>query len=171
MVHVSRQLSQLARALPGIDLFDPAPLRPFTDQGLTNGLLVAGALSLFGLFALDQGLSPMLASVATLALALVGVAIALPLRGVRDRIRQAKRAALRDLDARIAQAARARPPMVEPGRLADWIALRGHLAAVREWPFDTRALRTAALYVLIPLGSWIASGLVQHLLERFLLAG
>ena len=39
---------------------------------------------------------------------------------------------------------------------------------VPEWPFNVATLTRVALYSVIPLGSWVASSIVQHVIERYL---
>jgi hypothetical protein len=58
---------------------------------------------------------------------------------------------------------------VSGGRLADLLAYRSLVEQVSELPFDSPALRRIALYLLIPVGSWVASTLVQHVAERYVL--
>lgn len=174
--HVSRQLSRMAPRLGGVTLFDQRPLRPFAQQGLTNALLTAGVLSLVSLFALDHGVTPMLLGFAGSTALLIGIALLLPVRGVHRRIRREKEAHLAWCDAEIrharehvrgGRAAGGAPP----GRLADVLAYRALVEEAPEWPFDSPAVRRILLYLLIPLGSWVASAMVQSLLERLVFAG
>lgn len=178
LVTLSLQMSRITERLSEIDLFRPEHLAPLTNQALTNGLLVAGLIGLLGLFGLDHGLTMMLALLGTVTLLLMTVVIILPLRGAHRRLRQAKRKALEWCETEIGRARAAmgfeRPESGrthERGRLADLIAYRQLIEDVREWPFDTRALRTATLYFLIPLGSWFMAAVVQTLITWFLLTG
>lgn len=178
LVNLSLQMSRITERLPEIDLFRPEHLAPLTNQALTNGLLVAGLIGLVGLFGLDHGLTVMLALLGTVTLFLMTVVIILPLRGAHRRLRQAKRAAMEWCESEIGRARAAmgfeRPESGETserGRLADLMAYRQLIESVREWPFGTRALRTATLYFLIPLVSWFMAAVVQTLIAQFLLTG
>ena len=51
---------RIARKLSQIDLLDHSPLRPFTQQGLTNALLLIGSLSIWSLMMLETGFGQML---------------------------------------------------------------------------------------------------------------
>lgn len=170
IVHVSSQLGTLAASLREIDLFTTSSVRPFLEQSLTNGLLVAGLLSLLGLFAFDQGVSPMLMAAAAFALSLVAVSVLLPLAGVRRRIRQEKQSELAWIDVELARE-RLHLHQATPGhggRLADLLAHRAAVTAVREWPFDNPATRTLALYFLLPVASWFAGAVIGAIVERWL---
>jgi hypothetical protein len=173
-VRVSRQLSHLARELKHVDIFNLRPLQPFAQQGLTNGLLAAGLLSLISLFALDQGLTWMLLLFGGAATAVVGLVILLPMLGVRQRIIETKRAELAWCEAAVKQERQTlrggRAAARSQGRMADLLAYRTLVHQVRTWPFDTPALVRMLLFLFIPFSAWVASAIVQHLLERFVLA-
>jgi len=52
--------------------------------------------------------------------------------------------------------------------LSDWIAYRGLIESVREWPVDAPTLRRFALYLAIPLGSWFGGALVERMVDTLL---
>jgi hypothetical protein len=52
--------------------------------------------------------------------------------------------------------------------LADWIAYRGLIESVREWPVDAPTLRRFTLYLAIPLGSWLGGALVERMIDALL---
>lgn len=163
---VSHRLSRLAREAPELDLFDAAPLRPFVRHGLSNGLTAAGLATFIGLLGFDMGVTMMLAVFGTLSVALVVVAVALPLSGVQSRIRLAKDAELawcsrmvREESARV----RSRLPGDRGPTLSDLLAYRHLVESVATWPLDTPALRRVLLYLIIPLLTWILSALVEAL--------
>ena len=88
-----------------------------------------------------------------------------PVRGARRRIRETKRAELAGLDAQIREA---RPEALAgdaaaQARVGFLTSYRAHIEAVREWPFEATAWTRFALYLLIPLGSWLASSFVERL--------
>ncbi len=165
----ARYFSDLARRLPQIDLLDPSGLAPFARQGLrcsVPGLLL---ISFIALNALDQGF--LWAIVAMGGLGLVGVtaAFAIPLRGVRARVRRAKQEELSRVNAAIrGEDGALRGSLIEaresPG-LADLLAYRTQLASVPEWPLDINTLSRFAFYVAIPLASWVGGALVERALD------
>ena len=52
--------------------------------------------------------------------------------------------------------------------LADLLAWRAYVASVPEWPFDAPTRLRFALYLVIPLGSWLGGALVEKLVDRLL---
>ena len=52
--------------------------------------------------------------------------------------------------------------------LADLAAYHALAMQASDLPSDSPALRRFALYLLLPLGSWVASSVVQHVVERML---
>ncbi len=170
VVRESQRLSKLGGALAPLDLLDLRPLAPFTQQGLSHALLTTGFLAIFGLFMVDQGITPLIAIVTPLTLALAMASLLLPRRGVRDRIRAAKSVEIGWVDRALRDgidALRAAPREPPARNVADLIAYRQLIERVREWPFDTSALARVVLYLLIPLGSWLASALVGAAVERW----
>ena len=61
----------------------------------------------------------------------------------------------------------ARDP-AERGRLADLLAWRSHIESISESPIDTSSFLRFSLYLLIPLGSWSASAIVERIINSFL---
>ena len=121
-----------------------------------------------------MGLTMMLLVFGGLALGLVAVAVALPVLGARRRMQTAKAAELAWCDAAIAEErkrVRAGVADAPARRLADLTAYRALAEHVGTWPFDAPALRRVTFYLLIPLLSWIASAVVQGVVERLVLGG
>jgi hypothetical protein len=173
----SVRLSRLARGVTLRDPFDRAPVMPFAGPALTNAGLAMGLLSLFATFALDFGAARPVLFNGGLAVVLVLVALLLPTAGVRARVREAKDGELAWCDAAVERERRslradgdagAVPGREVGGRLADLLAYRTLVDRVNEWPFDNPALRRILLYLLLPLGSWVASSIVQHAVEKVL---
>lgn len=160
------RFSHLAGEIERIDLFAPGELAPFARQGLRSALLWLILLSSFSLNALDLAWFA-----ATTALALAGgiAALILPVRGVHLRLRATKRTELGRVHAAIRgdSTPLARSPIAaraESLGLADLLAYRQFVESVREWPFDSPTLLRFALYLAIPLGSWLGGALVERLL-------
>ncbi|HSJ99262.1 MAG TPA: hypothetical protein VLC53_19460, partial [Myxococcota bacterium] len=91
--------------------------------------------------------------------------LVLPLRGARDAIAAAKRAELEAVREAL-RAARAQYPGARP--FADVLAWRSFVDSVPEWPFDAPTLLRFALYVAIPVGSWLGGALVERLVDALL---
>ena len=154
---VSVRLSRIARRLGRIDLLNLEPLAPFTQQGLTNALLLIGLLSLWSLMLLETGFGTAMVLVGTANLLLVVTAFLLPVIGVHRRIREAKHGELGEVDGEISERRRLlmtdgrRPPA---GELADLISYRRLISEVPEWPFTLSTYGRLLLYAVIPVVSW-----------------
>jgi hypothetical protein len=162
----ARRFSDLAGQLATIDLFDLQKLAPFTRQGLRSALLWLVLLSVASLNAVDFIWFSLTAAIAFAS----GTAVLLlPVRGIHLRLRHAKQAELERVHAAIRG---------DPGPLAgslisghgaslglsDLLAYRKFLESVREWPFDAPTMLRFALYLAIPLGSWLGGAFVERLL-------
>ena len=94
----------------------------------------------------------------------------LPLRGVHHSIVRAKRSALERVRT---EAAREQEAMFASNegrktlatqRLPGLLAYEARVERVREWSLDFPAFLRFALYVFIPLGSWVAAAFVERAL-------
>jgi hypothetical protein len=162
----ARRFSDLAGEIERIDLLDLQTLAPFARQGLRSSLLWLVLLSLVSLNAVDL---IWFSTIAVIALVGGTAALILPVRGIHVRLRQAKRAEL----GRVHAAIRGDPGALsgslirEHGAdlgLSDLLAYRNFLESVREWPFDAPTMLRFALYLAIPLGSWLGGAFVERLL-------
>jgi hypothetical protein len=166
-----RAFAALCERVERIDLLDLAPLAPFARRGLrrTGRWLLLGSLSV-PLF-LDAGLRVWVALNLSLALGLGGVSFLLPIRGIHRRIAGEKAREMARLRAEIA---RERVRVLDDperrrggGHLADLLAYELRLASAREWPVDTTTLLRLAVFLLLPLGSWLGGALVEHAVDLF----
>jgi hypothetical protein len=167
----SRRLSQIGREHLQVDLLDLRSLAPLTRQGLRYALLIVGLISILALNLFDsekQGILFVLVTANAVALAAAATALLLPLRGARQAIITAKRAELDWSDAELRRARAALDGDAARGgarTLADLVAWRGLVAAVSEWPLDAPALGRFALYLAIPVGSWLGGALVERIVD------
>jgi hypothetical protein len=53
-------------------------------------------------------------------------------------------------------------------RLGSLLAYEARIAGVGEWPFDVGTFVRFALFLALPLGSWIAGALVEWAVSRVL---
>ncbi len=169
LVAESSRLSRASRHLAPINLLDLGPLAPFARQGLANAFWVVGFFSIAALLVLELGLARVIAWGGTLALAVAITSLALPVRGVHQRIREQKKAELDRVRAAIhgdhsGLVASGIAGQADVVSLADLMAYEARIERVREWPFDAPTMLRFALYLAIPLGSWLGGAFVERLL-------
>ncbi len=169
----ARHFSGLARESNSFHLLRLQSFRPFARYGLGCVLLWSIALALWALNLIDRGFAASVALIAVVAAAGAAVALWLPLRGVRSRIRSEKELELRRIDQALAgdagamanSAVRSWP---SPLGLADLLAYRSFVEGLREWPLDAPTLTRFTLYVGIPIGSWLGGALVERAVDALL---
>ena len=168
-----RRFARLASHVRSIDLLDLAPLHPFARRGLRRALRWLLLVSIAALVFFDAGTK------APPALVLAGIfgfallSFLLPVWGAHGSIRAEKRRELTDLRLRIVEErkrlrAAGWRPADAGGRFADLLAYEARLSTAKTWPFDASTLVRLALYGSLPLGSWLASAFVNHLVDALL---
>jgi len=166
-----RQMSAAAREELPIDLLDLRPAQVMGRMALRSSLIWILGLTLASLLFIEPGFLGTVSVLFMGGILAVGVATFLiPMRGIRDRLRAARRDELERLDAeiRVFRDRERTGQKSEPGRLADRLAYRQHIESLSEWPVDTATLTRFGLYLLIPLGSWLGGALMERLLGRLL---
>jgi hypothetical protein len=168
-------LARRADAIPRIDLLDLTALAPFARQSLQTLLVWLLALSILSVNAVDPGFLLPLLVLSVLCLGNSVLAAVHCNRAVHRRIQQTKRdelvrvnAALRGDRSALASLALGAPE--EGGALsaADLLAYRRFVEESREWALDTSAWLRTALYLALPLGSWLGGAVVERALAASL---
>jgi hypothetical protein len=135
--------------------------------GLRSALAFALAASLIAAMGSDELTLP----VTLVTMALVGgvgaFTILLPVRGVHRAIRAAKDVELLAVRGAIARARAAAvggdaATAEDAMRLGSLLAYEARIAGVAEWPFNIGTFVRFALFLALPLGSWIAGALVER---------
>ena len=165
----SARLSRLSDAITTLDLLDLVPYRPLIRQGLTNALLVIGAVSLSSFFLVESRYGPFLVGAWTGGLILAWTGLMFPLRGIRRKIKAAKQQEL-DWCRLMLKTARdeLKSSVGKSQSITDIVAYRTIIENVRNWPFDNPTLVRFALFLLIPVGSWLGGAFVERGLDLFL---
>ena len=169
----ARHFSALAHRLPEIDLLDPGRLSPFARQGLRCSVPGLVGITFVALNGLDQGFLFAIVALGGLAIVEVTLALATPLRGLRERIRRAKREEIARTNGEIrGEAGALRDSAIEhreaPPTLSDLLAYRALVASVPEWPLDFSIMSRFGLYVAVPVASWLGGALVERALDAAL---
>jgi hypothetical protein len=165
----SARLSRLSDKFGSLDLLDLAPYQPLVRQGLTNALLLIGGVSVMSLLGVESRYGTVLAGFWISSILLAWVGLMLPLRGIRRKIREAKD---RELDwcrrALIRERDNLKSGTDGQTNIGQVVAYREMINNIRNWPFDNPTLMRFALYLLIPLGSWLGGAFVERGLDTFL---
>jgi hypothetical protein len=156
-----------------VDLLDLAALSPFSAVGLANATywFIGSALASF-LVASNANIWIVgLVITATVGVGVVG--LILPSRGLHLFIRERKRGELTRIREAIANEredlfSAAAGPASGALRMPSLLAYEARIESVREWPFDTPTLSRFALFLLIPLVSWIGGALVERVVDAAL---
>ncbi len=167
----SRRFSKIGRERVKLDLLDLSVVAPLTRFGLRQALVTIGFFSVLLPMFYDSDAAPnlfwILIVFALLTLSLAAASLLIPLRGVQLAIARGKAREFARVNDQIRMALAASGSPSHPS-LADWIAYRGLIESVREWPIDAPTLRRLALYLAIPLGSWFGGALVERMVDTLL---
>lgn len=169
VVSVSARMTRLARKLGRIDLFDLSALAPFTRQGLTHALALLGLMAIWSLTLLETGFGQMMLFNGSAALVVTAFALLYPVRGVHDRIRQAKETEISWANGEIAarrSSMQSSNGSRRPGEMADLVAYRTLVESTPEWPFTTSTYTRLFLYMLIPALSWGLGVFAEEIVSR-----
>jgi hypothetical protein len=165
----SARLSHLSDDIDTPDLLEMLPYQPLIRQGLTNALLVIGMVSVLSLLGVESRYGPVLVGFWITFIMLAWIGMMLPLRGIRKKIRAAKDQEL-DWCRQSLKVSRdtLKSGAGEQQSISEIMAYRTMIENIRNWPFDNPTLVRFALYLLIPLGSWLGGAFVERGLDFFL---
>jgi hypothetical protein len=173
-IRVSRLFAELGRRRVRLRLLDPGSLRPFARRGLRSASYWFIGSGIAMLLLVDATAPGVIVPVIAGTLALGVVSLLLPSRGIHQQLREAKRAELARVRQVIERRSRelfapedAAAPDGQPP-LAALLAWEARVESVREWPFDTPTLVRFALFLLIPLGSWLGGAVVERVVDLVL---
>ncbi len=173
-VRLSRFVMRVQRELVQIDLMDLSPLVPFARRSLRSLLfwLIGSSIGILVMVVGGELGASALVVLATVLVAMISLFF--PVRGLYHRIREAKRRELELVNERVrrerARILESEGPDAEAaaGTLPGLLAYKQFVESVREWPFDSSTLLRFALYLGLPIGSWLGGALVERLLDLVL---
>jgi hypothetical protein len=162
---IYQELGRRAR----VQLGEIGPLAPFARAGLRIALLWFVGTSLASLLLVDTDAPVLVGSILVVTTAIAVASLLAPSRGVHERLRDAKRQELGWLRTEIARAAGALRLGDAQGaaQLPALLAWESRVAAAPEWPFDTSTWLRFALFLLVPLGSWLGGALAERIVDRW----
>lgn len=156
-----------------VSLLAPDELAPFARTGLRASAYWFLGSSIASLLTLDAGAWGIVVGVIAVTLALGFISLLLPSRGVHERLRAAKRDELLRVRAEIDSARAAlfddaHGAGAEIARMPALLAWEARIEQVSVWPFDAPTLVRFALFLLVPLGSWLGGALVDRAVDAAL---
>lgn len=171
LIWTALHLTEIAKRLPHLNLFDRDSFKPFIQQGVQSALLIIIMMSITGHLAVKPG-SGIIGTMVftTTMLVLTMMALIIPMRGIHSRIQAGKRgelAAIREKirlkkDRLIAGSAQ------ESDMIVALLAMETRIERVPDWPFDGGSLSRFSFYLLLGLGSWVGAALVERLINSAL---
>lgn len=156
-----------SRARP--ELTRPDRLAPFGATAMRPTLFVIAMLCAYPVLVLSTGqdfIGPSLIGFVASFASMFGLFF-LPLRGIRRKIRETRKADLAEIDWRIDSLGK--PSLDELERLRDLetlLVLRARVASAPTWPLDLAGLRRFLLYVVLPPLTWAAAAIVEMLIDQ-----
>jgi hypothetical protein len=173
-IRQSRIVMRVQREFVEIDLMDLGPLTLFARESLRAIVfsLIGGSLGAVVMVVSGLLAASVLVVVGTTLVAVI--AVFYPVRGLQRRIREAKR---RELELVNEKVRRERGRILESdgpdaeaasGKLPGLVAYKQFVESISEWPIDTSTLLRFALYLGLPIGSWLGGALVERLLDAVL---
>lgn len=167
----SRAFFEMGRSAR-VRLLDPGELAPFGRAGARAAAYWFVGSSLAMLLVLDAGAWEIVAVVNTVTLGLGMASLLLPSRGVHQSLSAARSAELARVRDEIE---RVRGVLLDAGRsagdsarMAALLAWEARIERMSVWPFDAPTLLRFALFLLVPLGSWLAGALVDRAVDTLL---
>lgn len=153
-----------------IDLLRLDSVQMFGRLGVQSAFVWVVGTSIGMLLFFGRGLTLPVLPVMGVTLCVAVAALVMPVRGLSERIREAKRAELAKVTAGLEKArdAALAGTQTERGQLADLLAYRSYIETIRESPIDPSTLLRFGAYLLIPLGSWSASAVVERIVDSIL---
>ena len=160
---------RLASDVERLDPFDIDPIRPFGRFGLRIALYMMGGVAIFeacGVFLEPSVLGGPRILIASTAVVFAAIIFLLPTWGIHQQQRRRKADLLQQVQGKLAACPEPKDGVLRP--LLDLLEYRDRIRRINEWPFETSEVLRLALYMVLPVASWVAAALVQHLLDRLL---
>lgn len=159
---VARGLSTLGENMQ-VDLYRMEQLQPFANVAIVDVLVVAGALAMQPLQALDAEFRVWNFQAGFI----VGVTAALllflvPLIGIRNNIFQTKAQRVTDLQLRLSD--------TNSNDIASLETLSAHISRIQKmpnWPINLPMLTRVLAYIVLPPLAWVGAALVENLVDAF----
>ena len=162
-------ISSLTDSVP-VNLLNTEPLAAFSLVAVYSTLVLIGGQAGMALLFLDQAIVPV-----TLLPGFFGMffpmlyLLLLPVLPIRRRIRDAKQAAISNVQRLIAETqtteGRNSFALPELNKLQPLITYRQEIQRVSEWPFNLPVVTRLLVYLIIPPLTWVGAALIERLVD------
>ena len=162
-------ISAITARIGEVDFLDQSPWFPPVKHGLLMAALTIGAVSVTSLFLIDPEEWVGVVVVYGVCLPLALITFLLPVRGVHQRLSQAKQAEIKWARQRIQQTrSLLNNPSSDglPGQMADLTAYLKFITDVPEWPFHTSTIVRLLLFLLMPIATWLGNQIMATVLDQ-----
>jgi hypothetical protein len=156
-----------------VSLLDACNLLPFARVSISSSLALIGALALFPLISIKNGLdlAYILPGAIAILVPLMTIFI-IPVWPIHRRLSELKQRELADLNKRIAASLNADGSVdIEAEKLDTLLPLlnyRREIIQISSWPFDLGNITRFALYLIIPPLTWVGAALIENMVDAFL---
>ncbi|MBW2244814.1 MAG: hypothetical protein JRH01_22770 [Deltaproteobacteria bacterium] len=157
-------------AVTEFDLFQLDRLKPLAWSGMMDVLMIAGALALTPLQALDAEFRWYNYSFALLIAIPASLTLLLwPLWHIHDRIRHEKARRISEVEKLITESGRiARQDQDHILQIETLLTHRDRLREQRTWPLSTALISRVFLYLIIPPLAWVGAAMVEMFVDRWI---
>jgi hypothetical protein len=171
ILFIGTQRSPLDDMIDGpVDLLNLRPLYAVGRSAVTTSVAFIIGISLLAPWVFIPGYGPTFLSFIAAALLIPIFVLLVPAYAAHRRLREAKRAELDRVDREVQHQrddAMAGDTTAQ-ARMSFLLGYRAHIDGLPDWPFESRLFTRFGLYLLIPLASWLASALVERLVDATL---
>ena len=173
-INATRAYYHMGKNLVAVDLLDMQSLSSFASRGLRSALTWVIFTIIFSLFWLGEGTaSEQNLSLLVMTLTMASAAFFMTLFGVHRNILAVKQGELERLREaiRVERSSVTQEPShqnITSPRLANLIAYYQLIERTREWPINAANVLRFFMYLLIGLGSWLGTAVVERLLDQTL---
>jgi hypothetical protein len=154
-------------------LLDAYNLLPFARVSINSSLAIIGALSLFPLIGMENGLNLTKSLPGAIAILVpLMIIFIIPIWPIHRRLARLKEQELTILNKRIAASLNADGGVdIEAEKLDTLLPLlnyRREIIQISTWPFDLGNITRFALYLIIPPLTWVGAALIENLVDALL---
>jgi hypothetical protein len=173
LIKQARLFARLGKHKTRVSLLDAYNLLPFARVSINSSLAIIGALSLFPLIGMENGLNLTKSLPGAIAILVpLMIIFIIPIWPIHRRLARLKEQELTVLNKLIAASLNADGGVdIEAEKLDTLLPLlnfRREIIQISTWPFDLGNMTRFALYLIIPPLTWVGAALIENLVDTLL---